>query len=82
MLVLFSDREEIGEEDLPRALRDRARLAAGPQAGVSFEKAVEDFDRRLLTYAIAQAGGVKAEAARRLGLDANKINYFCRKYGI
>ena len=82
MLVLFSDREEIGEEDLPRALRDRARLAAGPQAGVSFEKAVEDFERRLLTDAIAQAGGVKAEAARRLGLDANQIKYLCRKYGI
>lgn len=53
-----------------------------PQPGVSFEKAVEDFERRLLTDAIAQAGGVKAEAARRLGLDANQIKYLCRKYGI
>jgi Nif-specific regulatory protein len=82
MLVLFSDREEIGEEDLPRALRDRAKLVTSPQPGVSFEKAVEDFERRLLTDAIAQAGGVKAEAARRLGLDANQIKYLCRKYGI
>ncbi|MGE5276548.1 MAG: sigma-54-dependent transcriptional regulator [Acidobacteriota bacterium] len=82
MLVLFSDREEIGEEDLPRALRGRATGAVGPQAGVSFEKAVEDFERRLLTDAIGQAGGVKAEAARRLGLDPNQIKYLCRKYGI
>ncbi len=82
MLVLFSDREEIGEEDLPRALRGRPAATAGPQTGVSFEKAVEDFERRLLTDAIAQAGGVKAEAARRLGLDGNQIKYLCRKYGI
>ena len=27
-------------------------------------------------------GGVKAEAARRLGLDANQIKYLCRKYGL
>jgi len=37
---------------------------------------------RLPADAIAQAGGVKAEAARRLGLDPNQIKYLCRKYGL
>jgi transcriptional regulator with GAF, ATPase, and Fis domain len=49
---------------------------------MTFEAAVADFQRRILTEAIAAAGGVKAEAARRLGLDANQIKYLCRKFGL
>jgi DNA-binding NtrC family response regulator len=78
MLILFSDREEIVEEDLPRALRGVP--ARPPCSSLSFAKAVEEFERRLLTDAIAQAGGIKAEAARRLGLDTNQVKYLSRKY--
>ena len=53
-----------------------------PAAPKAFAEAVEEFERRLLSDAIAAAGGVKAEAARRLGLDANQIKYLCRKYGL
>ena len=81
MLVLFSDGEEIGEEDLPRALR-RPGPAAGPSAARSYAAAVEQYERKLLSEAIAAAGGVKAEAARKLGLDANQIKYLCRKYSL
>jgi transcriptional regulator with GAF, ATPase, and Fis domain len=84
MLVLFSDQEEIGPEDLPRVLRDRG-APAGSRASAGalpFAKAVEEFERRLLVEAIAEAGGVKAEAARRLGLDGNQIKYLCRKHGL
>jgi DNA-binding NtrC family response regulator len=82
-LVLFSEGEEIGEEDLPRALRrpDPAPGAASGR-GLPFGRAVEEFEKKLLTEAIAEAGGVKAAAARRLGLDANQMKYLCRKYGI
>jgi DNA-binding NtrC family response regulator len=83
MLVLFSDGDEVREEDLPRALRDPAARAGGetvPPKG--FAAAVEEFERRLLTEAIAASNGVKAEAARRLGLDGNQIKYLCRKYGL
>ncbi len=83
MLVLFSDVPEIGEEELPRALREGPRSSAGTTSAVSdFASAVEDFERRTLAEAIAAAGGVKAEAARRLGLDANQIKYLCRKHGL
>jgi DNA-binding NtrC family response regulator len=82
MLVLFAEGDTIGEEDLPRALRQTSSSAPGPQGPVSFAKAVEDFERKLLTDAIAESGGVKVEAARRLGLDRNQIKYLCRKYGI
>ena len=83
MLVLFSDADEIGLEDLPRALREDRTAAAGRRGRRRpFAEAVEDYERRLLSEAIAAAGGVKAEAARRLGLDANQIKYLCRKYGL
>jgi DNA-binding NtrC family response regulator len=81
-LVLFAETEVIGEEDLPRVLRQSAAGSARPHGPQSFAKAVEEFERKLLTDAIAESGGVKAEAARRLGLDTNQIKYLCRKYGI
>jgi transcriptional regulator with GAF, ATPase, and Fis domain len=80
-LVLFSDGGVIGEEDLPRVLRG-GTAAPVPPGPDSFARAVEGYERKLLTDAIAEAGGVKAKAARRLGLDANQIKYLCRKYGI
>jgi len=82
MLVLFSDADEIGMEDLPRALREDRTADAGGAPPKPFAVAVEDYERKLLSEAIAAAGGVKAEAARKLGLDANQIKYLCRKYGL
>jgi two-component system response regulator HydG len=82
MLVLFSDAEIIDEADLPRALRPAPVSAAPPSAPKGFAEAVEAYERALLAEAIAAAGGVKAEAARRLGLDANQIKYLSRKFGL
>jgi DNA-binding NtrC family response regulator len=79
-LVVFSEGEEVGEEDLPRALRDRSGPVKTDSQPKSFARAVEDYERRLLSEAIAAAGGKKAEAARKLGLDVNQIKYLCRKY--
>jgi putative PEP-CTERM system response regulator len=79
MLVLFAEGDEIVEDDLPRALRE----ASGKHPeDVSFAEAVAAFETRLLADTIAEEGGVKAKAARRLGLDANQIKYLCRKYGL
>jgi DNA-binding NtrC family response regulator len=83
MLVLFADTEEISEEDLPRALRAGSSAAGADEAPIgSFDEAVKGFEKGLLVRAIAAAGGVKAEAGRRLGLDANQMKYLCRKYGL
>jgi len=84
-LVLFSDGDEISEEDLPRVLRsggEAARSTASGDAPKDFASSVAAYEKRLLSEAIAAANGVKAEAARRLGLDSNQIKYLCRKYGL
>jgi len=49
---------------------------------VPFHQAVERFERDLLVRAISGASGVKAKAARSLGLDANQMKYLCRKHGL
>jgi two-component system response regulator HydG len=82
MLVVFADGGEVVEEDLPRALRDSGPMSKPAGPADRFADAVADFERRLLSDAIEAAGGVKAEAARRLGLDSNQMKYLCRKYGI
>jgi two-component system NtrC family response regulator len=82
MLVLFSDASEIDEDELPKALRESPGAGATAGAPVDFASAVEAYEKRLLSEAIAAAGGVKAEAARRLGLDTNQIKYLCRKHGL
>jgi DNA-binding NtrC family response regulator len=80
MLVLFAEGDEISEEDLPRALREVSSKRSGQR--LPFSEAVADFERRLLADTIAEEGGIKAKAARRLGLDGNQIKYLCRKYGL
>jgi len=82
LAVLFSEGGEIGEEDLPRSLRSPRNAAPKATVPTSYAAAVEEFEQKLLRSAIAAAGGVKAEAARRLGLDANQIKYLCRKFGL
>ncbi len=82
LLVLFSESELIGEADLPRVFRDAAPSAARAGRAPTFAGAVAEFERSLLSEAITAAGGIKAEAARKLGLDPNQIKYLCRKYGL
>ena len=79
MLVLFAEGEEVSEADLPRALRSPAEAE---KAALPFARAVAEFEKKLIADAIAQAGGVKARAARSLGLDPNQIKYLCRKHGL
>jgi len=83
-LVLTTDGGRITAADLPAhpgALAVETprpgRLDAGP---TNLPAAVERFERQLLEQALAQAEGVKVEAARLLGIDKNQMMYLCRKH--
>jgi transcriptional regulator with GAF, ATPase, and Fis domain len=43
---------------------------------------VKAFEKRWLEMALKETKGVKAEAARLLGLNKDKMKYGCRKYAI
>ena len=53
-----------------------------PVAGLDLNQAVEGVEERLLRKALEQAKGVKAEAARLLGIKASALYYKLEKYGI
>jgi DNA-binding NtrC family response regulator len=86
-LVIMTDGNEILLKDLPaeiveaggRDSRSRFRL---PSTGIDLDREMEAFEKRWLQEALQQAKQVKAEAARLLGVDRNRLNYLCRKYGL
>jgi two-component system NtrC family response regulator len=80
-LVLTVDGDVIRLRDLPEASGRRAE--GGPSdERVDFKEAMRLFERQLLDRAIRRAGGVKARAARELGLDAAQMKYLVRKHGL
>jgi len=86
-LVIMTDGDQITLKDLPaeiveaggRDARNRFRL---PATGIDLDDEIEAFEKRWLQEALQQAKQVKAEAARLLGVDRNRLNYLCRKYGL
>lgn len=56
--------------------------ASLPQGGTDLTRMVEGVEERLLRQALAQAAGVKAEAARLLGIKPSALYYKLEKYGI
>jgi DNA-binding NtrC family response regulator len=86
-LVVMTDGEVISLKDLPgeivqasgRDSRNRFRL---PSGGINLAKEMETFERRWVQEALEQAKQGKADAARLLGVDRNRLNYLCRKYNL
>ncbi len=53
-----------------------------PDEGMDITQVIEGMEERLLRQALSKAGGVKAEAARLLGLKPSALYYKLEKYGI
>jgi two-component system response regulator HydG len=85
--LVLAEGSVLEEEDLPflptgDALDTSLIDAAFPGGGVDLNQAVEGLEERLLRKALEQARGVKAEAARLLGLKTSALYYKLEKYGI
>jgi DNA-binding NtrC family response regulator/tetratricopeptide (TPR) repeat protein len=77
MAVHAPRRGRVGASVLP------AQLAAAPLAtGSSFEVAREEFERRYVRAALAQAGGQRLVAARALGVSRQGLAKMLRRLGI
>ena len=90
--LVLADGEELTAEDIP-PLTGSGRSLKGPDGGgaeppdlpsggLDLSRAVEGMEERLLRQALKQANGVKAEAARLLGLKPSALYYKLEKYGI
>jgi len=53
-----------------------------PDDGVDLARSVDGMEEKLIRQALDQSGGVKAEAARLLGLNKSAFYYKLKKYGI
>jgi two-component system response regulator HydG len=95
--LVLADGEQLDEHDIPNLGRGGhipGRRAVGgtnhtreaalslPTGGLDLNQAVEGMEERLLRQALEQAQGVKAEAARLLGLKPSALYYKLEKYGI
>jgi DNA-binding NtrC family response regulator len=85
MLTLMVEGEEVALDDLPGAFTKGSRREAVPSPegkppSEPLPEAVARFERDMVAVAISRAGGVKARAARSLGIDTNQMRYLCRKY--
>jgi two-component system NtrC family response regulator len=88
MLTLMVEEDEVRPEHLPGSVvatatgSVSAASAAAPGPEVPLPRAVEQFERQRIAEAIARSNGVKAQAARALGIEWNQLKYLCRKYGL
>jgi DNA-binding NtrC family response regulator len=86
-IVVMTESDSISLDDLPPEIaqstgRDgkaRFRLSAG---GIDLDKELAATEKRWVQEAMQQSKQVKTEAARLLGVDRNRLNYLCRKYGL
>jgi DNA-binding NtrC family response regulator len=83
-MVLMSEEELITLKDVPKdvaqvAAVNQRRFRVPPQ-GLQLDEEVAAFERRWLEAALAQTEGIKAAAARLLGLNPDRMKYLCRKH--
>ncbi len=86
-MVIMTDGDQITLNDLPAEIgeagahdsRNRFRL---PPGGIDLDKELQGFEKRWLQEALQQSKQAKAEAARLLGVDRNRLNYLCRKHNL
>src|SRR5690606_3906467 len=80
-------RIEVG--DLPRLRQPAATAAAAsgaevalPDEGFDLDRALADYERAIVTRALAQSGGVRKRAARLLGITFRSLRYRLAKLGM
>jgi two-component system, NtrC family, response regulator HydG len=83
--LVLADGEVLTADDLPPFAQGDIERSSGPELtseGLDLNHVVEGMEERLLRQALQQADGVKAEAARLLGLKPSALYYKLEKYGI
>jgi transcriptional regulator with GAF, ATPase, and Fis domain len=86
-VVVMTEGDLITVASLPRDIREASPQLSSqkprlPPSGIDLEKEVATFEKQWIELAMSQAHGVKAHAARLLGLNTEKIRYLCRKYNL
>jgi DNA-binding NtrC family response regulator len=85
-LVLMVSGEVINAKHLPHqilyASTARQESLLIPEGGIFFDEEIAKIEVAYLEAALRRSGGKKAEAARLLRIDPQKMKYLCRKYNL
>ena len=80
--AVLCENARIGVADLPPLVKDRAAVFQLPSENLDLNQTLEEVERALIERAMFRAHGVKAEAARLLGIKATTLLYKLEKYGM
>jgi two-component system response regulator HydG len=80
--MVFAEGALVRAGDLPAALRDAPAALPVPTGDRALPDLLDDLEHQLVADAMRRAGGVKAEAARLLGVKPSALYYKLEKYGI
>jgi two-component system response regulator HydG len=80
--MVFCEGDRVRAADLPAAVGQAACALPVPTGERSLTDILEDLEKQLVAAAYAKARGVKAEAARLLGIKPSALYYKLEKYGI
>jgi transcriptional regulator with PAS, ATPase and Fis domain len=82
-VILAGDRP-VDLEHLPVGMAPKITTThvALPEADVDFDQEMENFERRLVLQAYEKCHHVKAQTARMLGIDRNRLRYKLKKFGV
>ena len=78
--AVLCDNELITSADLPPLVRDRSAVFALPDDDLDLNRTLAEVERAMIDRAMSKAHGVKAEAARILGIKTTTLLYKLSKY--
>jgi DNA-binding NtrC family response regulator len=78
-VIILSNGEELGLEDIPESIRQRARTtkpletAPPPRPGIPFDHAVEQYEKKLILHALSETNWVTTKAAKLLNMNRTTL---------
>ena len=80
--IVLCEGDRIGPSDLPLLVEREGDVLRVPEGEVPLPEMLESLERQLIERALEKARGVKAEAARILGIKTSTLYYKMEKYGM
>jgi DNA-binding NtrC family response regulator len=80
--AVLCDDDHIRAKDLPLMVEQREAVDFVPANGLDLNLTLESVEKKLIEKAMAEADGIKTDAAKRLGIKTSALYYKLEKYGL
>ena len=76
-VVILAGAEEVGLDDIPDSIRHEVRsvgpIEALPKGGIRFDRAIEEYEKKLILQALNETNWVKTKAAKLLKMNRTTL---------